>query len=141
MTANEKTIPLQPDEQLLLEAPGASKHESRAGWQLGHLFLTDKRVALHLHSRIYLDTPLGTVRSVAIEKRPFVLCSKNVIILTCAPRTERGVISRFWLVTRDLETWCTRLYQMTQLKVDEDAVAGLAATSGDSHPLLQRNNR
>jgi len=123
----KKTLPLQPGEHLLLEAQGACKHESRAGWKLGHLFLTDRRVGCQLPSRISLDIPLGNIRSLTVGKRPFVLCSKNVIILTCAPRTERGVSSRFWLITRDLETWCTHLYQMTQLKVDEDAIARLAA--------------
>ena len=123
----KKTFPLQLGEHLLLEAPGAYKHESRAGWQLGHLFLTDCRVGLQSPSRTSMDIRLGNIRSVTVEKRPFVLCSENVIILTCAPKTEHGVSSRFWLITRDLETWCTRLYQMTQLKVDEDAVAGLAA--------------
>ena len=120
-------FPLESGEHLLLEAQGACKHESRAGWTLGHLFLTDRRVAVQSPSRIFLNVPLGNIRSLVVEKRPFVLCSKNVIILTCAPRTERGVSSRFWLITKDIETWCTRLYQMTQLKVDEDAIARLAA--------------
>ena len=124
---DKKKFPLQPGEHMLLEAQGASKHESRAGWKLGHLFLTDRRVGFQSSSRISLDIRLGNIRSLVVEKRPFVLCSKNVIILTCAPRTERGVSSRFWLITNDLETWCTRLYQMTQLKVDEGAIAALAA--------------
>ena len=128
---------MQPGERLLLEAQGACKHESRAGWTLGHLFLTDRRIGFQSPSRTQLDIALEDVRCLAVEKRPFVLCSKNVIILTCAPRTERGISSRVWLITRDLETWCTRLYQMTQLKVDEDAVARLAAAlDGEAAAIL-----
>jgi len=123
----KRRISLQHGERLLLEAQGACKQEARAGWMLGHLFLTDRRVGLQSPFRIALELSLHTVRSIAVEKRPFVLRSKNVIILTCTPRTERGASSRHWLITRDLETWCTRLYQMTQLTVDEGAIAGLAA--------------
>ena len=122
-----KAFPLQSGERLVLEAQGACKRESRAGWKLGHLFLTDRRVGARTGSRISLNIPLDSIRSITVGKRPFILCSKNVIILTCAPSTGRGVSSRFWLITNDLQAWCTRLYQMTQLKVDEDAIAHLAA--------------
>jgi hypothetical protein len=37
------------------------------------------------------------------------------------------VSSRFWLITNELETWSTRLFQMTQLRVDEQAIARLGA--------------
>ncbi|NQT54196.1 Hsp20/alpha crystallin family protein [bacterium] len=125
--AKNKAILLQSGERLLLEAQGASKQQSRAGWKLGHLFLTDRRVGARTGSRISLSIPLDNVSSVTVEKRPFVLCSKHVIVLACAPHTERGVSSRFWLITNELETWSTRLFQMTQLKVDEEAIARLAA--------------
>jgi len=124
---HSKPLPLRSGEHLLLEAQGACKQESRAGWKLGRLFLTDQRVGCHLSFRVALGIPLGSISSIAVEKRPFILCSRNVIILACTPRRERGVSSRFWLITNDLDTWRARLYQMTQLKVDEVAIARLAA--------------
>ena len=123
----KRIFPLQSGEHLLLEAQGASKQESRAGWKLGRLFLTDRRVGAQTGSRTSLSIPLDNIRAITVGKRPFVLRSMDVIILTCAPSTDNGVSSRFWLITNELETWCTRLFQMTQLKVDEAAVAHLAA--------------
>ena len=143
MINDNRSLPLLDGERIILDAQGAYKRESRSGWRLGRLVLTDRRVGFQppASRRLSgLDVTLADVRSVTVEKRPFILSSRNVLALTFlssrgntqagAPATGRGVCSRAWLLTRDLDTWHTRLYQMIHLEVDEDAIARLAAGLG-----------
>ena len=134
------SLPVPDGERIILEAQGAYKCESRSGWRVGRLFLTDQRVAFRppaLRNSSGPDLPLASIHSVTVEKRPFILSSRNVLVLTClsargntraaTPDADRRMRSRVWLLTRDLNTWRTRLHQMIHLKADEGSIVRLAA--------------
>lgn len=125
-------------EQIILEAQGAYKYESRSGWKPGRLFLTDRRVGFQLPSgRTFsgLDLPLADIRSVTVEKRPFVLSSRQVLLLTFLHPSKNAAkersakechtASRVWLITRRINIWHMMLHSMIYRELDEETIARL----------------
>ena len=128
--ADRGPFPLAPGEDPLLKAQGAVRVGARCGWKLGQLCLTSKRLVFSTPSAVALDVPLPAVDSLVVEKQKFVLCSKPAIRVrydmppgySGSPRTQAA-----WIITQELQRWWKKLYEMTQLCVDEKSLTTLAA--------------
>ncbi len=122
---------LAPGEDPLLKAQGTVRVGARRGWKLGHLSLTSKRLVFSTPSAVALDVPLSAIGSLLVEKQKFVLSSRPAIrVRYDVPPGYNGSARTqvAWLITRELERWWKKLYEMTQLCVDEETLTTLAAT-------------
>ncbi|MFQ5811844.1 MAG: Hsp20/alpha crystallin family protein [Anaerolineae bacterium] len=103
MSAREQAVvPLVRGERLILYEQGG--YNSGRSWQLGHLYLTDKRLLFHQATRTVLNVPLQSIVGIDVEKRPFFLRTKDCLRLfywhKAIGRTVNAII-----VVAHLETW------------------------------------
>lgn len=120
MRESEKP-PLTEGEQIILCEQGGYLDNLRAGWKLGHHYLTNKRLYFSQAQRIIFETPLVCITEVTVEEKVFVLRRKNVICISYRrPKVER--ISKARIIMANLETWRKNIYEITAPRIDEETV-------------------
>ena len=86
MSARERTthgktvVPLVRGERLILYEQGG--YYSRGTWQLGHLYLTDKRLLFQQAIRTMLDVSLQSIVGVAAQRGPYFLLARDCLRLS-----------------------------------------------------------
>ncbi|MEW6188554.1 MAG: Hsp20/alpha crystallin family protein [Actinomycetota bacterium] len=112
-------------EQIILWEQGGYLNNLRAGWKLGHHYLTNKRLFFSQAKRIIFETPLACITDVTVEEKIFVFRRKNVICISYrCPRLEG--ISKAWIIMANLETWRKKIREMIAPPIDEETVNQLA---------------
>jgi len=120
-----KQPPLTEGEQIVLCEQGGYLDNIRAGWKLGHHYLTNKRLFFSQAKRIIFETPLACITEVTVEEKVFVLRRKNVICISYRrPRVEG--ISKARIIMANLETWRKKIHEMTAPPIDEETVNEVA---------------
>lgn len=120
-----KESPLTEGEQIILCEQGGYRNNLRAGWKLGHHYLTNKRLFFSQAKRIIFETPLGCITDVIVEEKVFVLRRKNVICISYwRHRVEK--VSKVWIIMANLETWRKKIHEMIAPPIDEEAVNEVA---------------
>lgn len=121
-----KKPPLTEGEQIILWEQGGYLNNLRAGWKLGHHYLTNKRLFFSQAKRIIFETPLVCITDVTVEEKVFVFRRKNVICISYRrPRVEG--ISKAWIIMANVETWRKKIHEMIAPPIDQKAINNLAA--------------
>jgi HSP20 family molecular chaperone IbpA len=120
-----KKPPLTEGEQIILCEQGGYLDNLRAGWKLGHHYLTNRRLYFSQAQRIIFETPLACITEVTVEEKVFVLRRKNVICISYrCPKVEKTSKAR--IIMANLETWRKKIHEMTAPPIDEETVNEVA---------------
>lgn len=112
-------------EQIILWEQGGYLNNLRAGWKLGHHYLTNKRLFFSQAMRIVFETPLACITEVTVEKKVFVLRRKNVICISYRRPKIEG-ISKARIIMANLETWRKKIREVVAPPIDEGTVNQVA---------------
>ncbi len=116
---------LTENEGTLLYSQGGYCDHFRSGWKLGHHYLINKRLLFFQPSRIAFETFLSNITAITVERQKFVLATKNTIGITYThPQVLRQL--KAWIIMGDLETWRRKIYELTQLVIDEETINKIA---------------
>ena len=107
-----KSPVLTKGEEIVLSSQGGINLHLRAGWKLGKIYLTNKRLLFLGPSRVIFEIPIQSLKEVKVEKRRYILGDKNALSISYIPVlhsiTDQTRIPQFfkiWLLVNDLETW------------------------------------
>jgi len=118
--------PLEPrlasDEQIILHSQGGYKDSTRSAWKLGHFYLTSERLIFFVPAGVVFEAPLGDIETIAVEKARYAAGrEKDVIVIGYQHPTVRRA-SKAWIIMRDLEVWRKKLFEITLLEIDQEAI-------------------
>ena len=116
-----KKPPLAEGEQIILREQGGYLNNSRAGWKLGHHYLTNKRLFFSQVDRIIFEAPFACITDITVDEKVFVLRRKNVICVSYR-RPKGEEISRIWIIMASLEAWRRKIGEMIAPPIDEETI-------------------
>lgn len=103
---------LSQGEEIVLSSQGGINLHLRAGWKLGKIYLTNKRLLFLGPSRVIFETPIQSIKDIKVEKRRYILGDKNALSISYIPvlhsttdETRIPEFSKIWIIANDLETW------------------------------------
>ena len=83
MAGNNRPYCLNRNEEVILSRSGLYKDRLRSGWKLGRYYLTNERLFLFQPpTKIAFQVPYEDIIGITTEKRPVVLRTKEVLLLT-----------------------------------------------------------
>jgi len=122
---------LEANEEVILTNPGFYKDNLRSGWKPGHLYLTNTRLFLWQPARIIFQTPLENIKEISVQARGFILRSKDALCVAYTPSFAKAtegknqsdaIITRAWIMTKDVEVWKSRIFERSLLKINQEAI-------------------
>ena len=109
------------NEEVILTNPGFYKDNLRSGWKPGHLYLTNFRLFLWQPTRNIFQTSLENIVGINIERRGFVLRSKDALCLSCRhPGQEE--LSQVWVMVNDVATWEKKIFERSLMQIDQGTI-------------------
>jgi len=120
-----KGLPSKEGEEIILSGQGAYKYNLRSGWRLGHFYLTTKRLLFSKAINVVFEVPLELITAVTLEKQGFVFRQRKVICLLYKS-VRTGKVSKAWIIMAGLESWRKKIYEMTQMIIDEETINRIA---------------
>ncbi|MFQ5811843.1 MAG: hypothetical protein ACE5I2_01410 [Anaerolineae bacterium] len=117
---------LAEDEQIVLYQQGA--YLSRRSWKLGHLYLTDRRLLFRQVTRLVLDIPLENIAEVGVQRRPFILATRDCLVLLYQDEAS-GRRREATIITAHLAAWRDKMAEILLEQGIELQAQGLMAES------------
>ena len=118
---------LRSGEEVILQDKGAYKDTFRSGWKIADCFLTNQRIVINHGSNARFGIPLSDITQLRVEKLHYVIKKKETLSLSYK-NSKDSKKYKIWLVVKDLDNWKKRIYQISLLKLDLDAVKKIAVS-------------
>ena len=120
---------LYPGEEIVLEDQGGFKHLFLYGWKPAHIFLTNKRLILCQLQKIVFEIDLSAIFKLAFENHYYILRKRRILCIYYKGNTRGGILR---MVVNGLDTWNSKLFQSTLLKVDDNCIKMIAKRLDDN---------